>query len=323
MTTAPGLRSRPDSGPHRPRVAWQVWFTLLGAIWGCSFWWIKLGLQSMSPVDVAFTRLAGGALTLVVISVFTRTPLPRTLTTWGHLFVLAILLNSAPFTLFSYGETHISAVLAGLINAFTPIATIIVAVFVLRQEHPSAKVVGGLIIGLAGVVVVIGVWNGFGSNQRLGIGACLLAVICYGFGFSYARQHLSSLPHSPVALAAGQVLCGTIQMLPFSLAYGHLHSHRPTSSLVALGALGILGTGLAYILNFQVVRHAPATIASSVTYLTPVFAVVVGAAFLGEAVSWNEPIGALLIIAGAALAQNRRATRRSGASQSEVSDVTH
>jgi drug/metabolite transporter (DMT)-like permease len=285
--------------------AWQAWFVLLGAIWGCSFWWIKLGLQAMSPVDVTFTRLAGGAATLLVISVFTRTPLPRALTTWGHLFVLAVLLNSAPSTLFSYGETHISAVLAGLINAFTPIATVIVAVFVLRQEQFSPKIIGGLAIGLLGVVVVIGVWNGFGTDQLLGVGACFLAVVCYGVGFSYARGHLSALPHKPVALATGQVLCGTIQIAPFSLVFGHLYAHRPVSSLVALGALGVLGTGVAYILNFSVVRHAPATIASSVTYLTPVFAVVVGATFLGESVSWNEPVGALLILLGAALAQDR------------------
>jgi drug/metabolite transporter (DMT)-like permease len=286
-------------------VAWQAWFVLLGAIWGCSFWWIKLGLQAMSPVDVACARLVAGAATLLIIAVFTRTPLPQKLTTWGHLFVLSALLNSAPFTLFSYGETHISAVLAGLINAFTPLATVIVVLFVLRQEQFSPQIIGGLVIGLIGVVVVIGVWNGFGENQVLGIGACFAAVICYGFGFSYARRHLSTLPDKPVALAAGQVLWGTAQLLPFALAFGHVQTHRPLSSLLALGALGILGTGVAYILNFHIVRHAPATIASSVTYLTPVFAVVVGVAFLGESLSWNEPVGAVLILAGAALAQNR------------------
>ncbi len=286
-------------------VAWQVWFVLLGAIWGCSFWWIKLGLQAMSPVDVAFARLAAGSATLLVIALVTRTSLPDNWKTWGHLFVLAALLNSAPFTLFSYGETHISAVLAGLINACTPLATLIVALFILREESIRPEIVGGLVVGLIGVSVVIAVWNGFGTSQLLGIGACLGAVICYGFGFSYARSHLSNLPDRPVGLAAGQVLCGTLQLLPFSIAYGHVYAQRSTSSMLALGALGILGTGVAYILNFAVVRHAPATIASSVTYLTPVFAIVVGVAFLGEALSWNEPIGVLVILFGVALAQGR------------------
>jgi drug/metabolite transporter (DMT)-like permease len=282
-----------------------VSFVLLGAIWGCSFWWIKLGLRAMSPVDVAFARLLLGAATLLVIAGITRTPLPRKWESWRHLFILAVLLNSAPFILFSYGETHISAVLAGLLNACTPLTTMIVALFVLRQESFRPMIVAGLGIGLLGVLVVIGVWNGFGTSQLWGISACLGAVICYGFGFTYARSHLSSLPDKPVALAAGQVLCGTLQLLPFSFAFGHVHAHRPLSSLLALGALGILGTGVAYILNFDIVRHAPATVASSVTYLTPAFAVVVGVAFLGESLNWNEPLGALLILVGVAFAQGR------------------
>lgn len=284
---------------------WRVWFVLLGAIWGCSFWWIKLGLLAMSPVNVAFTRLAAGAATLLVIASITRTPLPRTWSTWGRLFILSIFLNSAPFTLFSYGETHISAVLAGLINACTPLATLVVSLFILRQESFRPIVVSGLGIGLVGVMVVIGIWNGFGGNQLLGIGACLGAVVCYGFGFSYARSHLGGLPDRPVSLATGQVVCGTLQMLPFSLAFGHIHPHRPLSSLFALAALGVLGTGIAYILNFDVVRNASATIASSVTYLTPVFAVFVGIVFLGESLVWNEPVGALLILIGVAFAQDR------------------
>lgn len=280
-----------------------MWFVLLGAIWGCSFWWIKLGLRAMSPVDVAFTRLLAGAVTLVVIAAFTRTAPARRARTWGHLFVVAALLNSAPFTLFSYGETHVSAVLAGLINAVTPLATLIVVLFVLRQETPSARVVSGLGLGLVGVVVLIGAWRGFGANQWRGVGACLGAVVCYGFGFSYARRHLGGLDDSPIALAGGQVGCATLQLLPFALVVGHVHSHRPWSSLLALAALGVLGTGVAYIMNFHLVRHAPASVVSSVTYLTPVFAVVVGVAFLGESLRWNEPLGALLIVAGAALAQ--------------------
>ena len=290
----------------KPRtLGWQVSFVLLGAIWGCSFWWIKLGLRAMSPVDVALVRLAAGAVTLLTLTAITRTPLARRLSTWGHLFVLALLLNSVPFTLFSYSETHISAVLAGLINACTPLSTLIVALFILRQEPVRPTVMGGLAIGLVGVLVVIGVWNGFGAGQRLGIIACLGAVVCYGFGFTYARRHLAGLPDNPIALATGQIVCGTLQMVPFSLAFGHFDAIRPTSSLLALGALGVLGTGFAYVLNFDVVRNAPATVASSVTYLTPVFAVIVGIAFLGESLSWNEPAGALLILLGVAISQNR------------------
>ena len=262
-------------------MPWPASFLLLGAIWGCSFWWIKLGLRAVSPVDVAFLRLFAGASALLIIAVVTGTKLPRRIATWRHLFVFSFLINSAPFTLFAY------------------------------QQRASRNIFIGLIIGFVGVLVVIGVWRGFGHGQLLGIGACVAAVLCYGVGFPYARRHLSERDESPVSLATGQVLCGTLQLLPFALLFGHVHQHPRASSIFGLLALGVLGTGIAYILNFHVVNNAPATVASSVTFLTPLFAVIVGVAFLHEALSWNEPVGAVLILAGAAIAQNRFRGRRS------------
>jgi drug/metabolite transporter (DMT)-like permease len=299
---------------HRHRaIPWQASFVTLGAIWGCSFWWIKLGLKAASPVDVAFIRLGVGAGALLIITGLTHTSLPRRARTWGHLFVLAVFLNSAPFTLFAYGETHISAVLTGLINALTPLATLVGALVIVRQERPNPKIVAGLVIGFAGVLVVIGVWNNFGR----GIGACLGAVACYGVAFPYARRHLAGLTDRPVSLAIGQVLCGAIQLMPFALVTGHIYHHRPNSSLLALAALGVLGSGVAYILNFHVVNSAPATVASSVAYLTPLFAVIVGVLFLREALVWNEPVGGILILAGAAISQDRLHRRLGSPSPSD------
>ncbi len=295
----------------RRRPPWQASFLLLGAIWGCSFWWIKVGLRAMTPVDVAFVRLAAGAGALLLIASLTRTALPRRASTWRHLFVLSLLINSVPFTLFAYGETHISAVLAGLINSLTPLTTLAVVLVVFRQERVTRTIVAGLLTGFVGVLVVIGVWRGFGRGQLLGVGACLVAVLCYGVGFPYARRHLGNLDDPPVSLAAGQVLCGALQLLPFALFTGHLHHRPPAASFFALAALGVLGTGIAYILNFDVVSHARATVASSVTYLTPLFAVIVGVAFLHEALAWYEPVGAVLILGGAALAQGRWPRRTS------------
>jgi len=291
-------------------MPWPASFLLLGAIWGCSFWWIKLGLRAVSPVDVAFLRLFAGASALLIIATLTRTPLPRQLTTWRHLFVFSLLVNSVPFTLFAYGETHISSVLAGLINSLTPLATLGAVLVLFRQQRASRNILIGLFIGFAGVLVVIGVWHGFGKGQLLGVGACVVAVLCYGVGFPYARRHLGSLDNPPVALATGQVLCGALQLLPFALLFGHVHRHPPASSVFGLLALGVLGTGIAYILNFHVITSAPATVASSVTYLTPVFAVIVGVAFLHEGLTWNEPIGALLILTGAAITQDRLRRRK-------------
>ena len=309
MTTEPAVAAERHAG-NTPGFPWPASFVILGAIWGCSFWWIKLGLRAVSPVDVAFARLAAGAIALLVVAALTHTRLPRKAATWGHLFVLAVFLNSAPFTLFAYGETHVSAVLAGIINALTPLATLLAALTIFGQQRPNPRIIGGLVIGFAGVLVVIGAWHGLGGGQLLGIGACLGAVACYGIAFPYSHRNLTGLADRPVALATGQVLFGAIQLLPFAIVTGRIHQHIPGSSLFALAALGVLGSGVAYILNFHVVNHASATIASSVTYLTPIFAVIVGAAFLSESVTWYEPVGGLLILVGAAISQDRLHRRR-------------
>ena len=290
---------RPNTFP------WQASFFLLAAIWGCSFWWIKLGLRSLSPVDVAFGRLAVGAVALGLISGCSRTKPPTGATTWGHLFVLALLLNSVPFTLISYGETHISAVLAGIINALTPVAALVVVLAVFREEDLNPGRIGGLALGFSGVLIVVGVWRGLGAGELLGVGACLGAVACYGVGFPYPRHHLTNLPEGPVALATGQVLLGALQLLPFAIFTGHVDSHITEACVAGMLGLGVLGSGVAYVLNFHVVANAGGTTASTVTYVTPIFAVIVGAAFLGEPVTWYEPVGGLVILAGAALSQGR------------------
>jgi Permeases of the drug/metabolite transporter (DMT) superfamily len=296
VTEAPGSRA-----PHLP---WQVSFLLLGAIWGCSFWWIKLGLEMLAPVQVAFVRLAVGGGALLIVSALTGTRLPRSRSTWRHLFVMAMLMNSIPFTLFAIGETHVSSVLAGIINASTPLTTLAVILLAFPEEHPNVDRVLGLLAGFLGILVVVGVWQGLGTGELTGIAACLGAVTCYGIAFPYSRRHIAGLPDSGVSLATGQVLIGAAVLLPFGVAGG---MPGPISAGPVLGLLGLgaLGSGIAFALNYQVIRAAGPSTASTVTYLTPLFAVVVGAIFLGESVTWYEPVGGLVVLFGVAVAQGR------------------
>jgi drug/metabolite transporter (DMT)-like permease len=131
----------------RFRLPWHATFVLLSAIWGCSFWWIKLGLEMLAPVQVAFVRLAVGAAALAIVAFLTGTRVPRSLSTWRHLLVVALLMNSIPFTLFAVGETHISSILAGIINAMTPLTTLAVILLAFPEEHPTAERVVGLLVG--------------------------------------------------------------------------------------------------------------------------------------------------------------------------------
>ncbi len=304
MSANGAVSSRPQTR-HGSAIPWQVSFLLLSAIWGCSFWWIKLGLEMLAPVQVAFVRLAIGAVVLALVAILTGTRLPRSLSTWRHLFVVALLMNSIPFTLFAIGERDISSILAGIINAMTPLTTLAVILLAFPEENPTSERVAGLFVGFVGALVVVGIWQGLGASEWTGILACLGAVTGYGIAFPYVRRHLSGLPESGVGLATGQVACAALVLLPFAVAAGPLPGPVAAAPVAGMLGLGALGSGIAFALNYQVVREAGSSTASTVTYLTPLFAVIVGSVFLGESTSWNEPAGGLLVILGVAVSQGR------------------
>jgi drug/metabolite transporter (DMT)-like permease len=291
-------------------LPWQLAFIVLGAIWGCSFLFIKLGLESLSPIGVAFFRLAIGAVTLLAVSAATKTPLPRSASTWRHLAVLALLFCSIPFTLFAWGETQVSSILAGIINATTPLTTLVAVLVAFPEERPTRERIAGLLVGFAGVLVVVGVWDGIGGGELAGVLACVGAVTCYGIVYPYSRRHLFSQGSDPIAIATGQVVLGALFLLPVvagEALLGNPVVRWPVSAatVVAMVCLGVLGSGIAYVLSFRIVKAAGATTASSVTYVTPLFAVIAGVLLLSEPLTWHEPVGGLIVLAGVAIAQGR------------------
>ncbi len=288
------------------RPSWLGHFLLLSAIWGLSFLFIKVADRSLPPLLVALGRVLLGAATLLLILLARREGLPRNLRTWGHLAVAAFLLNALPFTLFAYGETQVTSVLAGIWNATTPLLTLLVAMFTLPDEHPTAERALGLAIGFAGVLVVLGAGAGMGGGMLAGSLACLGAAAGYSLGFPYTRRFLAGRAESALSLAAAQLLLASAELVlvaPFVVAAppGPL----TVESVASIAALGALGTGFAYILNYAVIRRAGATIASTVTYVIPIFSTLAGVAVLGERLSWNEPAGAVVVILGVVVAQGR------------------
>jgi drug/metabolite transporter (DMT)-like permease len=216
-----------------------------------------------------------------------------------------MLLNVIPGILFAYAEVHVTSVLAGIINATTPLATLIVMLVAFREEKLKVEQIIGLIIGAIGVMVVLGIWQGVGENQLTGVIALLIAVTCYGISFPYTVRNIIPLGLKPEAAATTQLIMAAITLLPFYLFDGISQDYYRPATFFAMLALGILGSGIAYIWNFSIIAAAGSSIASSVTYLTPVVAIIVGWVFLGEALSWYEPVGALLVIIGAAISQGR------------------
>ena len=287
------------------RKSWLPAYLALGVVWGCSFIFIKLGLEFLTPFGVAFVRCALGAITLLIIVKIKKIKLPSDKSTWYKLWILAMMLNVIPGILFAYAEVHVTSVLAGIINATTPLATLIVMLIAFREEKLKIEQIIGIIIGATGVMVVLGIWQGVGENQLTGVIALLIAVTCYGISFPYTVRNIIPLGLKPEAAATTQLVMAAITLLPFYLFDGISQDYYRPATLFAMLALGILGSGVAYIWNFSIIAAAGSSIASSVTYLTPVVAIIVGWVFLGEALSWYEPVGALLVIIGAAISQGR------------------
>jgi len=287
------------------KKSWLPAYLALGLVWGCSFIFIELGLVFLSPFGVTFVRCALGAITLMIFAKARKVGLPKGKSIWRKLWVVAMLLNVVPGVLFAFAQQYITSALAGIINATTPLMTLIFMLLIFREEKIKREQVYGLLIGALGVMTVMGVWKELGDNQLIGVIALLIAVSCYGASYPYSTRNVIPLGLKPEALATGQLLMATMTLLPLFIFDGFSSNNYETKSIIAMLCLGIFGSGFAYIWNFSVTAAAGSAIGSTVTYITPVVAVIVGWLYLNEEIAWHEPVGALVVIIGALLSQGR------------------
>ncbi len=293
--------------------SWLPAFVALAFVWGSSYLFIKVGVDELHPLHLTLFRVAIGAAVLLVILLATRDHLPRDLRLWGHLFMVAAVGVAMPFTLFGYGEQRVDSTLAGLWNATTPLVVLPMAVLVFRTERLTRNKVVGLLLGFAGVLVLLGVWEGVGGAQLTGQLMCFAAAACYGVAIPYQKRFVTGGTQSGVALAATQLTIATAQLaviaplvagpppLPWTL------SAQVIGSLLALGGLG---TGIAFIFMFRTIRLAGASTASMVTYVIPLVATVVGVLVLREELNWHQPVGGLIVLTGVAVSQGLLSKRR-------------
>ena len=285
--------------------SWLPAYIALGFVWGCSFLFIKQGLTFLTPFGVAFGRCALGALTLTIYLKVKKFGLPTDPRIWLKLWIVSLLLNSIPGVLFAQAQTEVTSILAGIINATTPLMTLLAMLIVFRDEKISRNQIFGLLIGALGIATVFGIWNGVGNNPIWAITMLLAAVMCYGISFPYSKRYVIPLQLPSEVLAATQLIMGTATLLPFYLMDGIASDEYGVMPLLSMLALGVFGSGFAYIWNFHVIKGAGSAVASTVTYITPLVAVVMGLLFLNEPLTWNEPIGGVIVLLGAAISQNR------------------
>jgi len=294
----------------KSKNSWVPVYLILGVVWGCSFVFIKSGLEFLSPVGVAFFRCALGAITLYSYVRYKGISLPRNRMALIHIWVVSLLLNVIPGIFYALAETVVTSVLAAIMNAVTPLMTVLAILLINREEKPALHQLLGLILGFLGVLIVLGAWAGLGDNPLWAILVLLTAVACYGVTFPYTRRFVMPLQIKSEAIVATQLICAASTLLPIYLLSGISITELPAVSVISMVALGVFGSGFAYLWNFKIMQLAGSAIASSVTYLTPLVAVIVGVIFLSEKVTWNEPVGALVVLLGAAIAQERISLKR-------------
>ena len=285
---------------------WVFKFIPMALIWGSSFLFIELSLELTTALGVAFWRTALGAAAMLAIGFALKISLPSKLKQWGHLWVAGFLMSAFPFTMYAFAQQFTTSILAAILNATTPIFTLLAILTLFRGQRQSSTAIIGLLVGLVGVGITLGVWQGFGENDQLAILALVMASISYGIGTPYIRRHITPMALPPTSTAAVQVLTSAITLLPFYVLTGPLFVAEPKVETVgALLLLGVFGSGIAYWLFHQIVAQAGSAVAATVTYTNPVIATFWGVLLLGETLHWYEPVGAILVITGAYLTQGR------------------
>ena len=305
------------------RVPWQAKFASLALIWGASFLLMKVGLRWFAPLQIATFRILLGAATVLVLLRLTGGRLPRSGAVWGHLALVAVFLCSLPFTLFPLGEERVSSALAGIGNAVTPIATVLATLALLPAERlPTGRLVA-VVVGFGGVVVIAEPWATAGRPDALGFGFTLLAGASYGLGWTWVRRHLRAadlgglqFPAALLAVAAGQMavvlvgwwLTGSPR-LPAPWSPAAAASGAAALPLAAVAALGVLGTGVAYLFQYDVFRAVGQQVGSLVTYLIPIVSVALGYLVLGERLGPWQLVGAAVVLAAAVVVSRPQRVR--------------
>ena len=288
----------------------RVWFWLLSlsVLWGGSFFFAKVAVAELGPLTVVFARVGLAAIALNLVLAVIGKGLLRPGTPWAAFLVMGILNNALPFSLIFWGQHEIASGLAAILNATTPLFTVIVAHYLTRDERITGSKLAALIAGFAGVVVLVGpdfVLDAAASVTRQL--ACLAAALSYSFAGIWGRR-FQAMGIAPLEAAAGQVTASTLLILPIMLSVDQPWTLPAPPSLTvcaALAGLAVLSTALAYVLYFRILEAAGATNLLLVTFLIPVSAILLGWAFLGELLELRHFAGMALIGAGLALIDGR------------------
>lgn len=293
------MRAPPGSHLTMTGVHW-VMLLILSVLWGGSFFFVGVAVKELPPFTIVTLRVTLAAFCLLAVCRFMGLKLPRDRRIWRAFFVMGFLNNLVPFTLIVWGQTYIASGVASILNATTPLFTVVAAHYLTRDETFTLSRIVGVLLGLCGVATMIG----GAALQSLGIDvaalfAMLMAALSYALAGVFGRR-FRQMDVPPLTTAAGQVAASSIMLFPIMMVVDHpwTLSVPSTETMGALAGLAILSTALAYVLYFRLLAAAGATNLLLVTFLIPVSAIGLGIMFLGEVLEPKHIAGMVLIALG-------------------------
>ncbi len=287
------------------RRAW-IGLLVLSVLWGGSFFFVGVAVKEVPPLTIAALRVFLAATVLLVVLRFAGLTLPRRREVWQAFLIMGLLNNAIPFSLTFWGQSQIPSGLASILNATTPISTVLVAHAFSNDEKLTPGRLLGVLVGFAGVALMIGpdLLSGLGRNV-LGQGACLLATVSYAFGAVYSRR-FGRLGVAPMQVAGGQFVGSSLILLPLALLVeqGWRIPLPSWQAIAAIVALAVVSTALGFVIYFRVMAVAGSNV-NLVTLLVPVSAILLGVLVLGESLAPRHFAGMAIIATGLAAIDGR------------------
>lgn len=284
---------------------------MISITWGFSFLFIKVAGEFLDPFQQTFGRLILGAIALSIFMGFTSRKFITDKNALRHIFFLAIISQVIPFTLVAWAEHYITTIAASLINSMLSLWVALFAIWLLPEEKLNRTKSFGLLLGFFGIMILLGIWDANFRGNWLAYGAGVIWTIGYAISNIWTRKYLTPMKLDAVSVTVAQLSIGASILGIFSFFVSSAPTSYPLNGVASLILLGIVGTGIAFALNLELINRAGSVISSTTGYSMPVVATVAGVIFLREELNWYEPIGAVIALVGIAITQGLIKSRRS------------
>jgi drug/metabolite transporter (DMT)-like permease len=291
-----------------PTKSHTALFITVSVLFGGNYMWAHFALESFSALEVAWGRTVLAAATLAIVLLVTKDHYPRGKEIWIKLNIAAILFNTVSFVGMATAVSRISTVQVSIWNALVPLVTLGFVLVFIPEENPTWRRVTGLSMGFLGALFIAHPWTGLGDFDAIGTGAIMVGTTSYAAGLVYARRNFVNVKDTPTSIAAGQMLCASIHFTLILPWFVTITTDASTISLISLLILGVVGTGITYIMIQTLIKQSGAGVASDTTYVILFVAIMLGIIVLGEAINIWQIIGSALILVGLVIINTKERT---------------